>query len=442
MHTADDKLIQRDLDHVWHPCTQMKDFEQVPPLIVQQAKGSYLQTNQGPIIDAISSWWCKSLGHGHPEVIAAIQQQLKRFEHVIGANTTHPILVELAEYLAELTGKQHVFFASDGSCAVEIAMKLALQAQQLRGHPERNQFIALENGYHGETLATLTISDLGLYKAPFQTFDTHPSMLQSIPYLHSSNDPLWANCETAWPIVLRQLERLKDQTCAIIFEPIIQGAGGMRIYSADFLAKLASFAKENGIYLIADEIMTGMCRTGKWLASEHASIAPDIICLSKGLTSGTIPFSCTLVDNDIYTLFYDDYEKGKSFLHSHTFSANALGASAALATLGVMTRDDMNHQAQALGAQMVQYFSAVATQSGQLENIRHLGAIVAADLKPHPHYARVGFQVYQQALRQGALIRPLGNTLYWLPPLTTDEQTIMKLAEITLNSIEKTYSCC
>jgi len=431
-------LIQRDLKHIWHPCSQMKDFEQCPPLVVNGAKGSYLHTNQGPIIDAISSWWCKSLGHGNPAVISAIKNQLDRFEHVISANTTHPQMVELAEQLAEISGQQHVFFASDGSSAVEIAMKLALHANFLKGSPTRNKFIALKNGYHGETLATLSVSDLGLYKKPFAQFGLDCDFIQTIPYVAGINDPLWHNTDDVWPLIEQELDAIKSTACALLVEPIVQGAGGMRSYSADFLRKLALWAKQNDIYLIADEIMTGLGRTGKWLASHHAGINADMICLSKGLTSGTLPLSCVLIDNAIYNLFYDDYEQGKSFLHSHTYSGNSLAISAALATLKTMQAEGINQQADALGACMRGYFSEIATKTGKLDHIRSIGAWVAGDLKcPASH--RLGYQVYQEALGRGALLRPLGNTIYWLPPLTTDHSTIGKLAEITLDSIEAAY---
>ncbi|WP_133127895.1 adenosylmethionine--8-amino-7-oxononanoate transaminase [Legionella nagasakiensis] len=431
-------LIQRDLKHIWHPCSQMKDFEQCAPLVVHHAQGSYLETNRGPIIDAISSWWCKSLGHGFPEVTMAIQNQLTRFEHVIGANTTYPEIVKLAEELAILSHRQHVFFASDGSSAVEIAMKLTLHANQLRGRPERDQFISLKNSYHGETLATLSISDLGLYKKPYSHFGLNCHFLQHIPYVTGEHDPMWQTCDSMWEQTLIELEAIKEKACALIVEPLIQGAGGMRCYSADFLRKLALWTKENDVYLIADEIMTGLCRTGEWLACDHAKINPDLVCLSKGLTSGTLPLSCVMIDNAIYQLFYDDFDCGKSFLHSHTYSGNPLAVSAALATINVMHRENINQKAKTLGLWMQQYFTDIAKETGKISNIRSLGACVAGDLEERGNQ-RIGFKIYQEALSLGALIRPLGNTLYWLPPLTTNQETIEKLAEITLNSIKAVY---
>ena len=428
------ELIVKDLKHIWHPCTQMKEFESTPPLIVYEAEGSYLKTNEGSIIDGISSWWCKSLGHRHPAIVAALTEQLSQFEHVITANTTYPALADLGEKLAEISQKQHVFFANDGASAVEIAMKLALHAKQLTGETQRRDFIALKNSYHGETLGTLSISDLGLYKKPYEGFGVQCHFLDNIPYVANKADPLWMNCEAFWPHTLKQLEAVKEKCCALIIEPLIQGACGMHCYSADFLSRLANWAKANGIYLIADEIMTGIGRTGKWLASHHAGIEPDLICLSKGLTSGVLPLSCVLIDHNLFTLFYDDYDQGKSFLHSHTFSGNALAVTAALTTLRVIEEENLNQRATELGQLMQQEMSHIAAITNKLTNVRSLGAVVAADfidLKER----RLLKRFEQLALKNGALLRPIGQTLYWLPPLTTDNATIVKLAEITLKSI-------
>lgn len=432
-------IIAKDLKHIWHPCMQMKDFEAYPPLVIHSAKGSYLYTDQGPIIDALSSWWCKSLGHGHPAIIAAIKNQLDSFEHVIGANTTHPLIAELGEKLANISNNQHVFFASDGSSAVEIAMKIALHAKQLQGDYHKTKFIALKNSYHGETFATLSVSDLGIYKQPYEGYGVSCHFLNDIPYTKDTSDPLWKNTEQYWQATLPQLEKIKEMTCAVIVEPILQGSGGMQGYSADFLKKLSDWAQQNNIYFIADEIMTGLGRTGKWLACDHANVHADLICLSKGLTSGTLPLSCVLIKNSIYELFYDDYEKGKSFLHSHTYSGNALAVSAALATLKTMEAENINEQATNLGHWMYSTLQDIAKITGKLQNVRSIGAMVAADLQAINN-SRVGYQLYLEAIKRGALLRPLGNTLYWLPPLNSERETIEKLAEITLNSIRTIYS--
>ncbi len=434
-----EQLITKNLKHVWHPCAQMKDFETCPPIVIDRAQGSYLYTDRGPLIDAISSWWCKSLGHGHPAVIAAIEKQLKCFEHVIGANTTHPNMAELAEQLSDITGKQHVFFASDGASAVEIAMKLTMHATQLKGYKNKNQFIALRNGYHGETLGTMGVSDLGRYKKPYETFSIPCYFIDNIPYVSSADDPLWQCADHYWESIVKELDKISEHVCALILEPIIQGAGGMLCYSADFLRRISSWAKSKDIYLIADEIMTGWGRTGQWLACEHANISPDLICLSKGMTSGSIPLSCVMIDNTIFNLFYDDYHKGNSFLHSHTYSGNPLAVSAALATIKTIREEKIIDRAQQLGKVMFHYLTQVSEESGKLCNVRGIGAVVAADLTAVADY-RIGHEVYQQALKYGALIRPIGRTLYWLPPLNTDKEIIGKLAEITLNSINAAYN--
>jgi adenosylmethionine-8-amino-7-oxononanoate aminotransferase len=431
------QLIESDLRHIWHPCSQMKDFEQCPPIVVHEAKGSYLYTNHGALIDAISSWWCKSLGHGHPAILQAIMKQAQQFEHVIAANTTHPTMVKLAELLADITGKQHLFFASDGASAVEIAMKLVIHATQLKGLGKKKQFMALSNGYHGETLGTMSVSDLGIYKEPYQSFGLECHFIPP-PYVTSSSDPVWADCGNYWDELLPRLNASKDTVCAIIVEPIVQGAGGMLCYSADFLKRLRLWAQENDIYFIADEIMTGLGRTGTWLACEHAGIEADIICLSKNLTSGSIPFSCVMIDHKLFELFYADYGLGKSFLHSHTYSGNALALAASLATIQTMQQEHVLDNIQEIQSQMLVHMNQIAERTGKLSCVRGIGGIVAAELTPVPG-ARIGYQLYQEALQQGALLRPIGNTLYWLPPLNIDKKTISKLAEITLNSIDAAY---
>ncbi|KTC86803.1 adenosylmethionine--8-amino-7-oxononanoate transaminase [Legionella brunensis] len=433
------QVIEKDLKHIWHPCSQMKDFQTFPPLVINSAQGSYLYTDKGPLIDGLSSWWCKSLGHGHPAILAAIKEQLESFEHIIGANTTHPVLAELGEKLAGISKNQHVFFASDGSSAVEIAMKLTLHAAQLKGQAHKTEFIALQNAYHGETLGTLSVSDLGIFKKPYEGYGVTCHFLDCIPYVDNQCDPLWSNADLYWQKTLTQLEKIKENACAIIVEPIVQGAGGMLCYSADFLKKLANWAKENDIYFIADEIMTGLGRTGKWLACEHANVNADLICLSKGLTAGTLPLSCVLIKDEIYELFYDDYEKGKSFLHSHTYSGNALALSAALATIKVMETENINEQATNLGYFMQSLLHEIASITGHISRVRGIGAIAAADLVEVENQ-RMGYQLYMEAVNRGALIRPLGKTLYWLPPLNAKTETIEKLAEITLNSIKAIYS--
>lgn len=425
-------IITSDLKHVWHPCTALKTTALHPPLIIHRAQGSWLETNQGRIIDGISSWWCKALGHGHPAVREAVCAQLNAFEHVITANTTYSAMAELSEKLACLSGLQRVFFASDGSSAVEISLKLALHAQQLAGKAHRNQFIALRQGYHGDTFAAMSVSDLGIFKRPYEGYGLPCHFIENIPYVQGAADPLWQDCGKLWPAIESQLNALSETACAIIVEPLIQGASGMHCYSADFLKRLHTYAKKKGIYFIADEIMTGMGRTGEWFACNHAGITPDLICLSKGLTAGFLPLSCVLIGQSIAELFYNA-PPHEAFMHSHTYTGNALGVAAALAALRTMEHENINQKAYDLGVLMRGHMEYIQQKTGRLENIRGLGAVIAADI---PGLDSTAFQTL--ALKKGALLRPIGNTLYWLPPLTIEESTISELAQITLHCIYDT----
>lgn len=433
-------IIEDDLKHIWHPCMQMKDFETCPPVIVNKAHGIELDTNLGTILDGQSSWWCKSLGHTHPDIVNAISHQLSSFEHVITANTTHPLLAKFGSTIADITQLPHQCFASDGSCAVEIAMKLALFSHTHRNQSHKKDFIALENAYHGETIATLAVSDMGIYKKGAPTITSQCYFIKDIPYVSSARDPMWDDCDPHWKRIQKQLEPLAKTCAAIIVEPILQGAGGMCVYSADFLSRLATWAKNNDIYIIADEIMTGIGRTGTWLACQHANIQPDIICLSKGLTAGAVPLSCVSVSKDIYQLFYSDYAEGKSFLHSHTHSGNALGLSAAIATIEHIKNNSIFDHVQQLQDWMWDEMHNIAHSTGLLTNIRGIGAVIAADIQGISQ-PRAGFAFYQEALKRGALLRSLGNSIYWLPPLNTQYQSILTLSKITKEALLSLKDC-
>lgn len=432
-----ENLIARDLETLWHPCSQMKDYETLSPIIIKSARGSYLELEDGKlIIDAISSWWCKSLGHRHPKLSATLHAQLEKFEHVILANTTHPVIVELSEKLTQLTNNlKKVFYASDGSSAVEIAIKMSLHSRQLMEQRQKTKFIALANGYHGETLGALSVSDLGMYKQPYQHLLFPVQFIQPIPYVNNKEDPLWKDCSEYWQLVEPSLQLAAETTTALILEPIVQGAGGMKIYSQDFLFRIRHWTQQNNIHLIADEIMTGIGRTGKALACEHANVEADFVCLSKGLTGGYLPLSAVLTSNAIFNLFYDDYPTGKAFLHSHTFSGNALAASVALRCLEIMSEENIYQQVQQRENFLRELMNEAAEATNKLKNIRHIGNIVAADLVVKNPDDRVGFAVFKEALKLGAFLRPLGNTLYWAPPLNITNSTLLKLRDITIKAI-------
>lgn len=429
-------VIEQDLRYIWHPSSQMKDYETLPPIVIKRAQGVWLELADGrQVLDAIASWWCKSLGHGHPQVTQAIERQLATFEHVILANTTHELLVNFAQELAAWTAPlTKFFFASDGACAVEIALKMSLHAQAIRGYPQRQRFLALRNGYHGDTIGTMSITDLPIY-----TRDYGPLLFAADfiapPYVDSMADPVWLDASDHWQHVLPQLTALEDQLAAIVFEPIVQGAGGMRVYSADFLRRLASWARERNIYLIADEIMTGLYRTGTPLACQHADFMPDFLCLSKGLTSGSLPLSVMATHASIYDLFYADYAAGKNFLHSHTYAGNPLALAAALATLQCLGTPEMRRHISLLGQQLMTAMRWVADTTGCLQAVRHIGAIVAADLRSSSQ-PRIGFKVYQAAIAAGVLLRPIGDTVYWLPPLTMTQTEVDQLAERTCKAVK------
>jgi adenosylmethionine-8-amino-7-oxononanoate aminotransferase len=429
----------RDLQHIWHPCSQMKDYETFPPMLISKARGAYIELANGHrLIDAISSWWCKSLGHGHPRLRLALQKQAEKFEHAIFANLTHEPAVLLAEQLAKLTPSLNkVMFAGDGSSAVEIAMKMSLHARNLLGENERNRFMALSGAYHGETCAALAASDLSLYNKPYEKLLPQVHFLQNIPYVSGREDPLWQDCSILWPAIERQLEACENTLTAILVEPLVQGAVGMRIYSADFLKRLRAWTQDRGIHLIADEIMTGLGRTGLALACDYANIEPDILCLGKGLTAGWLPLSAVLTSTKMYQLFYDDYETGKAFLHSHTYSGNALAIAVGVETLKILQEEKIYEKARAMEAKLKHNMQEIADNTGYLKNIRSLGAIVAADVVCDSSVPRVGYEIFKRAVKLGALLRPIGNTIYWLPPLNCEESVLTDLKNITATAIHQ-----
>ena len=433
-------LQHRDLQHIWHPCAQMKDYESFPPLEVVSAQGPYFTLASGQkMIDAIASWWCKSLGHGHPVLKQAVQQQLDHFEHVLLANVTHEPVVKLAENLANLTPSlDKMLFASDGSCAVEMALKMSAHIRMLRNQPHKTHFAYLQNGYHGETIATMSVSDLGLYRQPYENlFADNTHGIHGVPYVSGIDDPLWSDASEVWPDTEKQLNVIGETLTAIIIEPLLQGAAGMLVYSADWLKRLRAWCDANDVYLIADEIMTGMGRTGKWLACQHASIEPDFLCVAKGVTAGWLPLSVMLTRSEIYQAFYDDYETGKAFMHSHTHTGNGLAVAVANAVFEVMrTENTLDYVNDQLAPHMLRCMQQVAKQTGKLHNLRQLGAMVAADLRVD-RPGRWGYAIYQEAVKRGALLRPLGNALYWFLPLNTPLSVVDELAEIMEQAITK-----
>ncbi len=460
---ASESLIGRDLRTVWHPCAQMRDYQHVPPIEIVGAQGCRLQLADGrQIIDGIASWWCKSLGHGHPHLRAALIAQAEQFEHVLLANTTHAGIVDLSERILYAANRQppecwaagappfsvqgwfsRVFYADNGSTGVEVALKMALQWQQQTGSPKRTRFAALRDGYHGETAGAMSVSDLGLYKAPFAPLCVDTLQLGPLPQRSGPDDPRWLDASAEWPAIAEQLNGVADTLAAIIYEPILQGAAGMRFYSPDLLPRLRTWADAHGVLLIADEIAAGLGRLGPMLASHLSDILPDLAICSKGLTGGFLPLSVVLATERIYAAFDADWLDGKAFLHSNTYAGNALAVAVANAALDVYAAENIPVQVAERGPLLRQGLSDIARRIPGLIQVRGAGMVAAVDLvqpngDPWPRERRTGWRFFQAALRHGALLRPLGDTIYLFPPLTVTSAEIAELLEITERSLRDT----
>lgn len=449
----DKSLTRRDLDAIWHPCSQMADYDDFPPLPVVGASGCHLELADGRrILDAISSWWCKSLGHGHPAVVGAIAGQAQRFEHVILANTTSELVVGFAERLLAACNAGHggftkVFFADNGSTAVEVALKMALHWQRLMGREGRTRYAVLANGYHGETVGALSVSDLGLYADPYRPLLFPVLALDGLPYRQGPEDPRWLDAAAEWPALSRRLDAEAGSLAAIIYEPVLQGAGGMHILSPDLLPRLRAWADAHGVLLIADEVASGMGRCGAVLASHLAGPGgmPDLAVVSKGLTGGSLPLSCVLAPDRIYDAFLGTWQSRRAFLHSNTYAGNALAVAAADAVLRVFAEQDVCGQAARSGARMRRALAEAAAGRPWLGPVRGVGMVAALDLRardgsPLDAAARTGYRVYREAVRRGALLRPLGDTMYLFPPLNAGWDEIAEMIAILVASSDTAIS--
>ena len=428
----------------------MRDYREFPPLEIVGARGVRLRLADGrEVLDAIASWWCKSLGHGHPRLLAALKAQADVFEHVITANTTSEPLVRFCErILAVANGSlpsKHfgkVFLADNGSTAIEIALKMALQAQAQRGSRERTRFAAFENGYHGETVGALSVGDLDLYAAPYRPLCFEVERVRGLPYRRGPHDPAWLDAGREWPAIEAALNAHAGTLAAVVYEPVLQAAGGMRVYSPDLLRRLRVWADARGVYLIADEIAAGMGRLGAMLASHLVDGGlPDFAVMSKGLTAGVLPLSAVLTTDDVYALFDGDYADGRAFLHSNTFTGNALAVAVANAVLDVFAADDVLGHVAATAPHLHRSVEALAASRPFFGDVRSCGMVAAVDLRAADGRAldsrrRTGYAVYREAVRRGALLRPLGDTMYLFPPLTVTTADIDEMVAILAASAE------
>lgn len=440
-------IVARDLETVWHPCTQMKDHEWLPPIPVRRGDGVWLEDFDGNrYLDAISSWWVNLFGHCNPHINAGIKDQLDSLEHVMLAGCTHEPVVRLSERLVALTpdGLNRCFYADNGSSAVEIALKMSFHYWLNRGLTQKKRFITLSGSYHGETLGALAVGNVDLYK---QTYG--PLLMDTI----TVPAPDCFNCEPGESWTEYSIRRFADmekalqehagEVCAVIVEPLVQGAAGMRMYDPVYLRMLRDACTRYEVHLIADEIAVGFGRTGTMFACEQADITPDFMCLSKGLTGGYLPLSVVMMTDDIYTAFYDDYNKLTAFLHSHSFTGNPLGCSAALATLDLFEQRDVIADNRSLARRMLESVADLRDHP-QVGEIRQTGMILAIELvqekssrQPYAWQERRGLDVYRHALSRGVLLRPLGNVVYFTPPYVISHEQIDLMADVAREGINK-----
>ncbi|MEO8389529.1 adenosylmethionine--8-amino-7-oxononanoate transaminase [Polaromonas sp.] len=436
-------MIERSQRHVWHPCTQMKLHEAHPPVPIARAEGVWLHDFEGKrYLDGISSWWVNLFGHGHPHIKAALRDQLERLDHVMLAGFTHQPVVDLSERLGALTGLGHAFYGSDGASATEIALKMSAHYWRNTGRPEKCRFIGLAGGYHGETVGALAVTDIAIFREAYAPLVRLAATVPSPDARGAQPRESAADVAHHAAAGLQSwLEQHHAQTAALILEPMVQCAAGMAMHDAAYLREARALCDRYEVHLIADEIATGFGRTGTMFAHQQAGIRPDFICLSKGLTGGTLPLSAVLTTDAVYEAFYDD-DVARGFLHSHSYTGNPLACRAALATLELFEQTDVLADNALLANTLDQAFAPL-TQHPAVRHARRLGMIWAWDIAPPtalqaaPHFAR---RYTQHAMANGVLLRPIGRTLYAMPPYVMDEEAIDHLARGALAALDATLA--
>jgi adenosylmethionine-8-amino-7-oxononanoate aminotransferase len=431
--TRNAAIAARDLAVVWHPCTQMKDHERLPMIPIARGSGVWLYDFDGRrYLDGISSWWVNLFGHANPRINTALREQLE------------PVL-ELSEALVRIlpAGLTRCFYADNGSAAVEVAVKMSFHYWQNRGRPRKRRFITLSNSYHGETLGALAVGDVELYKKVYQ-----PLLMDVITvpspdcHLREPGSDWEAHSHRMFAAMEQALAEHADEVAAVIVEPLVQCAGSMRMYHPVYLSLLREACDRHEVLLIADEIAVGFGRSGTMFACEQAGIRPDFICLSKGLTGGYLPLSVVVTTEPVYQAFYDDYERQNAFLHSHSYTGNPLACAAALATLAIFADDDVIERNRALARRMSQATAELADHPHVAE-VRQTGMILAIETvknkKSGERYdwrERRGLCAYEYALSQGALLRPIGNVIYLMPPYVIEPAQIDWLAGVARGAVD------
>jgi adenosylmethionine-8-amino-7-oxononanoate aminotransferase len=456
MIAAADAWRARDLAVLWHPCTQMKEHPDTLPLVpIARGEGAWLVGQDGRhYLDAVSSWWTNLFGHAEPRIAGAIARQARTLEQVILAGFSHPPAVELAERLLAIAPREagraplaKVFYADNGSAGVEVALKMAFHWFRNRGETRRTRFIALANGYHGETIGALAVGDIPLYRRVYAPLLAEALFAPSPDAYAADPGETAEDCaERAADGLRTLLERHPGEVCALILEPRVQCAGGMRMHDPLYLRRARELCDAHGVLLVADEIAVGFGRTGTMFACEQAGVQPDLLCLSKGLTGGFLPLAAVLATQSLYDGFLDD-SRERAFLHSHSYTGNPLACAAALASLAIFDADDVLARNRATAARMAQLAAPLAGLP-HVADVRQAGMILAFELTrdgrrsaPFDPALRVGLRAYRAALERGVVLRPLGDTLYWMPPYCIDEEQLQLLAGVTREAIVEATSC-
>jgi adenosylmethionine---8-amino-7-oxononanoate aminotransferase len=439
-------LAARDLGVVWHPCTQMKDHESVPMIPIRRGAGVWLEGYDGRrYLDAISSWWVNLFGHANPRINAALRAQLDELEHVMLAGFTHEPVVSLSERLLQLAppGLARCFYADNGSAAVEVAVKMSFHYWRNLGATRKTQFVTLSGSYHGETLGALAVGNVELYKAVYQPLLMDVFTVPSPDCFDREPGESWAQHSLKRFAAMEQcLAAHRDEIAAVIVEPLVQCAGGMRMYDPIYLSRLREACDRHKVHLIADEIAVGFGRTGTMFACEQAGITPDFLCLSKGLTGGYLPLSVVLTTADVYAAFYDDYLKLNAFLHSHSYTGNALACRAALATLDIFAEDRVL-AANRIKAKSLGNMAQKLAEHPHVAEVRQTGMIVAIELVKdklrrlaYPAQERRGLAIYRHALERGVLLRPIGNVVYFIPPYIVTDTEMQLMVDTAVSGID------
>lgn len=452
-----DAWRRRDLDVLWHPCTQMREHPHALPLLpIARGEREWLVGMDGRrYLDAVSSWWTCLHGHAEPRIAEAIAAQARTLEHVILAGCTHEPAVLLAERLLAIAPTQpgrpplsKVFYADNGSAGVEVALKMAFHWFRNAGDTRRTKFVALEGSYHGETLGALAVGDIPLYRRVYAPLLAEALFAPSPDaFLAAPGEDAEQRAHRAADALAALLAQHGDTVCALIVEPLIQCAGGMRMHHPAYLRRARELCDAHGVFLIADEIAVGFGRTGTMFACEQAGIAPDLMCLSKGLTGGALPLAAVLATQRIYDGFLDD-SRERAFLHSHSYTGNPLGCAAALASLALFDEDDVLARNRATSRRLAERAAAFRAHPNVVD-VRQTGMVVAIEMAEN----RVdgadgtaveiagsrGLRAYREAVSRGVLLRPLGDVLYWFPPYCIGDDALDLLADTTRRAIDAAF---